>query len=137
MQHFTILQILFTSLLKYFVEMTEDWSHRKPNTPHLMNRQIDVKVELLIGSNCPKTIMLREVIPGRENERYAQIRTDFGWGIISNVSKHSYDGAGDQLVIAHLVTRSKSQQEKTCCYEIRPTGKVSCQSSSGKLQSSS
>ena len=41
MQHFTILQILFTSLLKYFVEMTEDWSHRKPNTPHLMNRQID------------------------------------------------------------------------------------------------
>ena len=78
--------------------MTEDWPHLKPISPHLMNYQINVKEGLLIGSNCPKTIMPREVIPANENELYAQ-RTDLGWGVISNVSKHSNNGDGDQLVI--------------------------------------
>ena len=34
------------------------------------------------------------------NRAYAQ-RTELGWGIIGNVSKHSSDGDEDNSVIAH------------------------------------
>ena len=45
---------------------------------------------LLIGSNCSQAIVPREVIPGKQNEPYAQ-RTDLVWGIIGNVGKSMMD----------------------------------------------
>ena len=45
----------------------------------------DVEVGLLIGSNCTRAIVPREVIPGILDEPYA-LRTDLGWGIVGRVS---------------------------------------------------
>ena len=41
----------------------------------------DIEVGLLIGTNCPKAIKPREVIPGADHDQYG-IKTDLGWGII-------------------------------------------------------
>ena len=106
-------------------KMTESWPHLTSIAPHLMSHQGDVEVGLLIGSNCPDAIILREVIPGNPNTPYAQ-RTKLGWGIIGNVSKYSNDGDEGNSVIAHRVTTSdlsrvNSQQEKTCYFAIKPT----------------
>ena len=46
----------------------------------------DIEVGLLIGTNCPKAIKPREVIPGADHDPYG-IKTDLGWGIIGRVCK--------------------------------------------------
>ena len=40
----------------------------------------------MIGTNCPKSIKPREVIPGADHDPYG-IKTDLGWGIIGRVCK--------------------------------------------------
>ena len=46
----------------------------------------DIEVGLLIGTNFPKAIKPREVIPGADHDPYG-IKTDLGWGIIGRVCK--------------------------------------------------
>jgi len=45
----------------------------------------NVKVGLLIGFNCTRAIVPREVIPGNLDEPYA-LQTDLRWGIVGRVS---------------------------------------------------
>ncbi|XP_062848434.1 uncharacterized protein LOC134310729 [Trichomycterus rosablanca] len=42
---------------------------------------LDCEVGLLIGYNCPRTLVPRRVISGKDNEPYA-ILTDLGWSIV-------------------------------------------------------
>ena len=65
-------------------ETALNWSHMKKIAEQLMPYRDDVKVGLLIGSNCTRAIMPREVIPGRHDDPYA-LRTDLGWGIVGRV----------------------------------------------------
>ena len=44
----------------------------------------DLDVSLLLGINCARAIKPREVIPGNDDDPYAQ-RTTVGWGIIGMV----------------------------------------------------
>ena len=68
------------------------WSHMKKIAGQLMPYRDNVDVGLLIGSNCTRAIVPREVIPGILDEPYA-LRTDLGWGIIGRVSWYpDYDG---------------------------------------------
>ncbi|XP_025999410.1 uncharacterized protein LOC113007157 [Astatotilapia calliptera] len=46
---------------------------------------IECDVGLLIGYNCPQALLPREVVPGKDNEPFAQ-RTDLGWSIVGCVS---------------------------------------------------
>ena len=41
----------------------------------------DLEVGLLIGTNCPKAIKPRQVIPGADSDPYG-IKTDLDWGIV-------------------------------------------------------
>ena len=55
----------------------------------------DLEVGLSIGTNCPKAIKPREVIPGSDDD-LCGIKTDLGWGIVGRVCKSNQD-FGDQL----------------------------------------
>ena len=60
------------------------WDHLNRIASELMPYRDDIEVGLLIGTNCPKAIKPREVIPGADHDPYG-IKTDLGWGIIGSV----------------------------------------------------
>ena len=66
-------------------EIAMCWEHLKPIASELMPYRSDLEVGLLIGTNCPKAIKPREVIPGSDDDPYA-VRSDLGWSIIGRVS---------------------------------------------------
>ena len=73
-------------------EAALNWAHMKKMAGQLMPYRDDVEVGLLIGSNCTRTIVPREVTPGILDEPHA-LRTDLGWGIVGRVSRcPDYDG---------------------------------------------
>ena len=65
-------------------EVTMQWKHLNVIAKEIMPYRQDVKVGLLIGTDCTKAIKPREVIPGADKDPYG-IRTDLGWGIIGRV----------------------------------------------------
>ena len=71
-------------------EVAMQWNHLNRIALELMPFRKDVEVGLLIGTNCPKVIKPREVIPGSDNDPYG-IKTDLGWGIIGRVCKSPPD----------------------------------------------
>ena len=107
-------------------EMANAWSHLKPIAHHLIPLNNDIPVGILIGSNCSQAIVPREVIPGKQNEPYAQ-RTDLGWGIIGNVGKSTMDEGEHLTGIVHRITTEsnlptlKPSARRPCHFSIRPT----------------
>ena len=83
-QTFTRQTIPFKSSQIPKPEVAMCWDHLKPIASKLMPYRSDLDVALLIGTNCPKAIKPREIIPGADNDPYG-IRTDLGWGIVSRV----------------------------------------------------
>lgn len=67
-------------------EVALQWDHLSCIAQELMPYQGDLEVGLLIGTNCPKAIKPRQVIPGADNDPYG-IKTDLGWGIVGRVCK--------------------------------------------------
>ena len=65
-------------------EVAMCWEHLKPIACELMPYRKDLEVGLLIGTNCPRAIKPREILPGSDNDPYG-VRTDLGWGIIGRV----------------------------------------------------
>ncbi len=111
-------------------EMASQWPHLKPIAEKLIPYQHDANVGLLIGSNCSKAIMPQDVIPGHNNEPYAQ-RTVLGWGIVGNVSKskRTTDECEDEAVhVTHrIMSRCPGDVDvscpKTCYFSVRTTVK--------------
>ena len=83
-QTFTRQTIPFKSSQIPKPEVAMCWDHLKPIASKLMPYRSDLDVGLLIGTNCPKAIKPREIIPGADNDPYG-IRTDLGWGIVGRV----------------------------------------------------
>ncbi|CAB4020137.1 Hypothetical predicted protein, partial [Paramuricea clavata] len=107
--------------------MAKKWPHLRDIVSHLIHPQNDIEVGLLIGSNCPQAIIPREVIPGQQNEPYAQ-RSDLGWGIIGNVTKPTENNDESSVAIVHRVTTrnptsTNTPQQKSCYFAIKPTVK--------------
>ena len=83
-QAFTRQTIPFKSSQIPKPEVAMCWEHLKPIASELMPYRKDLEVGLLIGTNCPRAIKPREIIPGSDNDPYG-VRTDLGWGIIGRV----------------------------------------------------
>ena len=66
------------------LEVAMQWKHLKVIAKEIMPYREDVKVGLLIGTDCTKAIKPREVIPGSDKDPYG-IRTDLEWGIVGRV----------------------------------------------------
>ena len=111
-------------------EMTSQWPHLASTEEKLMPYQHDIEVGLLIGSNCSRAIMPREIIPaGPDNGPHAQ-RTDLGWGIIGNITKSKQELSEDQeyehvthRVISRHVTDTNRPYQKACPFSIKSTTK--------------
>ena len=111
-------------------EMVTQWPHLTPIATSLAPYHHDIEVGLLIGSNCSRAIMPREIVAGRDNEPYAQ-KTELGWGVIGNVSRSRRDLEENEREPAHVthrtVTRSASDfnafDSKTCYFTFRTTAK--------------
>ena len=67
-------------------EVALQWDNLSCIAQELMPYRGDLEVSLLIGTNCPKAIKPRQVIPGADNDPYG-IKTDLGWGIVGRVCK--------------------------------------------------
>ncbi|KAL7870544.1 hypothetical protein SRHO_G00080410 [Serrasalmus rhombeus] len=68
-------------------ETAKRWSHLTviaDKIPPLLS----CEVGLLIGYNCPKTLVPRQVIPGKDDEPYA-VLTDLGWSIVGCSAPHN------------------------------------------------
>lgn len=83
-------------------EMASKWSHLRRIASELPPLQ-DCEIGLLIGYNCPKALLPREVIPPVNNGPYGQ-RTDIGWGIVGIVdSTQISDSACDPIGFSHRI----------------------------------
>ena len=110
--------------------MVTQWPHLTPIATSLAPYHHDIEVGLLIGSNCSRAIMPREIVAGRDNEPYAQ-KTELGWGVIGNFSRSRRDLEENEREPAHVthrtVTRSASDfnvfDSKTCYFTFRTTAK--------------
>ena len=102
-------------------EMASKWQHLAKIAPKLAPYHLDVEVGLLIGANCPRAITPRQVIPGRDNEPYAQL-TDLGWGIIGNANEPCVED-GDLTAITHRVTTHipvmTEESERSCTFAVK------------------
>ena len=112
-------------------EMVNQWPHLVPIANSLTPYQHNVEIGLLIGSNCPRAIMPRKVIPGKDNEPYAQ-KTDLGWGIVGNVSRSNLERDKDQeemhtthacRVIPRCTNDTNPSYRKTCFFSVKTTTK--------------
>ena len=98
------------------------WSHTKRIAERLMPYREDIRVGLLIGSDCPRAIVPREVIPGGCNDPYA-LRTELGWGLVGKVESYSEDDDDVFGVINRIVTREvavvgSGDERKFCHFTI-------------------
>lgn len=65
-------------------ESALQWPHLEKIAEQIAPYQKDVEIGILIGSDCPRAIMPREIIPGEDDSPYA-LRSDLGWGIIGKI----------------------------------------------------
>ena len=68
----------------------------------------DIEISLLIGNNCTRVIRPREVIPGGEDEPYAQ-RSLLGWEVIGRGCK-SISKSDSCRGVCHKVTATETYQ---------------------------
>ena len=69
-QAFTRQTIPFKSSQIPKPEVAMCWEHLKPIASELMPYRKDLEVGLLIGTNCPRAIKPREIIPDSDNDPY-------------------------------------------------------------------
>ena len=83
-------------------QMAEQWPHLNQIADKIMPVS-NCDVGLLIGYNCPRALVPREVIPPTDREPYAQ-RTDLGWGIIGIINPNDIDASDYDLIgVSHRV----------------------------------
>jgi hypothetical protein len=97
-------------------EVAEQWSHLKVIGSELMPYRADLEVGLLIGTNYPKAIKPREIIPGSDNDPYG-VKTDLEWGILGRVFQSPQEV--DHEIWSNELYRRPSQVRARVKYESR------------------
>ena len=102
-------------------ESAKEW----PNLEHIANQLMpyrdDIDIGLLIGLDCTRALILREVVPGDNQSPYA-VKTDLGWGIIGKTGdtddessdELDYIGASHRIISREIQVPSVTT--KTTCY---------------------
>ena len=81
-------------------ETAKAWPHLEHLADEIAPQQ-SCDVGLLIGYNCSQALVPREVVPGEENQPFAQ-RTDLGWSVVG-FGNPCLD-IGDMIGVSHQVT---------------------------------
>ncbi|XP_028412945.1 uncharacterized protein LOC114535824 [Dendronephthya gigantea] len=92
-------------------EMAAEWTHLADLSKRVHPYQPNLEIGLLIGSNCPKAIKPREVIPGNDSDPYA-IRTVLGWGIIGLIRKINQTVAEQPDVLCNRIEVQEIGKER-------------------------
>ena len=82
---------------------TPDIAKSWPHLSHIAQELLpiaDCEIGLLIGYNCSRALMPREVIPPENHGPFGQ-RTDLGWGIIGIVDPNNSDIDDDTIGFSH------------------------------------
>ena len=79
-------------------ETAQAWKHLRSIANKIPPYFKDLKVDVLIGSNCVQAIKPREVSPGRPRDAYA-IRTALGWGLIGASLSSSETERDDSIIV--------------------------------------
>ena len=87
-------------------ETVHRWPHLKDVPLHPL--QDDAGIGLLIGINCSKALMPREVIAAGDEDPYA-VRTLLGWGVTGNMSSTKTNGDEPQRA-THFAFRTSSRE---------------------------
>lgn len=83
-------------------EMAKHWPHLKGIADKLMP-VADCEVGLLVGYNCARALMPREVIPPIDQGPFGQ-RTDLGWGIVGIVGQSDLSNdQNDCIGLSHRI----------------------------------
>ena len=80
-------------------EMARMWPHLEP-IAHLLEPLQSCEIGILIGYNCPRALVPREVIASCNDEPYGQ-RTDLGWSIVGVVDHGCCEN--DEIGVSHRV----------------------------------
>ena len=83
-------------------EVARSWPHLEPIANQLLPIA-NCEIGLLIGYNCARAMMPREVIPPNGEGPYAQ-RTDLGWSIIVVDPECVFDSSNDNHCVSHRVS---------------------------------
>ena len=98
-------------------ETAEHWPYLRKLSSELHPLQ-DCDVGLLIGYNCTKALMPREVIPDPDDSGPYGLRTDLGWSIVGVVSFCPEDD--DQIGVSHrILTRTAGSGETIIKNSVR------------------
>ncbi|KAK3750705.1 hypothetical protein QZH41_005748 [Actinostola sp. cb2023] len=103
-------------------EAARQWTHteriaEKLNMPY--REYIDVG--LLIGLDCTRALIPREVIAGDGNNPYA-LKTDLGWGIIGKYNDAASDNdEEDNIGVSHRIISCEVTNPQASCYLSRRT----------------
>ena len=100
-------------------EAARQWPHMERIADRLMPYQDDMEIGLLIGSDCPRAIIPCEVIPGNDDNPYAQ-RTDLGWGIIGRVGQTHADEVKEEgrVGVTHRIISREVWDPADCSKKI-------------------
>ena len=98
-------------------ETARKWTHLKRIADQLMPYKEDLDVGLFFGINCARVIKPREVIPGNDDDPYAQ-RTALGWGIIEMVEPGRCIAKEGWMFTASFHARS-SWNQKMCYFALK------------------
>ncbi|KAL6455426.1 hypothetical protein MHYP_G00361280 [Metynnis hypsauchen] len=80
-------------------ETAKVWSHLEHMADEIAPQQ-SCDVGLLIGYNCPQALIPRQVVPGEENQPFAQ-KTDLGWSVVG--CGNPCLNYGDAIGVSHQV----------------------------------
>lgn len=80
-------------------ETAKAWPHLEHIADEIAPQQ-SCDVGLLIGYNCPQALVPRQVVPGEENQPFAQ-RTDLGWSVVGY--GNPCPNYGDAIGVSHQV----------------------------------
>jgi len=98
-------------------EMASTWPYLEPVASQLMPKT-DCDIGLLIGYNCPKALVPRDVIPPFGDGPFAQ-KTDLGWAIVGLTGTN--ESAGEESHANHHICSKETGSHivlRTSCKEV-------------------
>ncbi|KAK3726566.1 hypothetical protein QZH41_001952, partial [Actinostola sp. cb2023] len=102
-------------------EAARQWTHTERIAEELMPYREDIDVGLLIGLDCTRALIPREVIAGDGNNPYA-LKTDLGWGIIGKYKDAASDNdEEDNIGVSHRIISCEVTNPQASCYLSRRT----------------
>ena len=99
------------------LEMARKWPHLEKIANHLMPLS-ECDVGLLIGYNCPRALVPRDVVPAPEGSGPFGQKTDLGWGIVGMIDPNKIHDDDDEIGVSHRILTCEVPPQETFAENI-------------------